>query len=118
MKGALALCCLGLALVLGVVAPSAAVSRVPSFAASKRYAVPLANGCGRCVESIAVGECLRAFSIRRPRRRRDIRTAYRNDETDLHLGASVSRLLSRQVVAVRRDFVRWAGRLVSVRSRG
>jgi FG-GAP-like repeat len=32
------------------------VSRVPSFAASKRYAVPLANGCGRCVESIAVGD--------------------------------------------------------------
>src|SRR5919201_4351100 len=43
-----------------------------------------------------------SFSLRRWRRR-DIRTAYSNDETALHLGASASPLLLRSVVSVRSE---------------
>jgi hypothetical protein len=43
----------------------------------------------------------RVFSSLRLMRRRAIRTPYTNDETYQHLGASVSRLLSRLIVAVR-----------------
>src|SRR5262249_6451218 len=41
------------------------------------------------------------FSFLRLALRRDIRTAYTNHDTFLHLGAFVSRLLSRLVVPVR-----------------
>ncbi len=56
MKSLLALACLAVALALGAVASSAAVGGVPSFAASKRYAVPYANGCGRCAHAVAIGD--------------------------------------------------------------
>jgi hypothetical protein len=56
MKSLLALAFLAVALVLGTVASSAAVGGVPSFAASKRYAVPYTNGCGRCAKSVVIGD--------------------------------------------------------------
>jgi len=54
MRTGLALCVL--ALVLGATASSAAVSNVPSFAATKRYALANANGCDRCAVGTAIGD--------------------------------------------------------------
>ena len=43
------------ALALGATA-SATTGKVPSFAAAKQYAVPHAEGCGRCAHSTAIGD--------------------------------------------------------------
>jgi hypothetical protein len=56
MKSLLALGALAAALAVGASASSAAVGGVPSFAASKRYLVPVAGGCGYCAESSAIGD--------------------------------------------------------------
>jgi hypothetical protein len=55
MKSLFALAPLVVALVLGATA-SAKTATVPSFAAAKRYAVPPAEGCGRCAHSTAIGD--------------------------------------------------------------
>ncbi len=47
---------LAAALAVGASASSAAVGGVPSFAASKRYLVPHASGCGYCAVSSATGD--------------------------------------------------------------
>jgi VCBS repeat protein/FG-GAP repeat protein len=54
MRTALALCVV--ALVVVAAASPAAVSHVPSFAASKRYAPPPGGGCDYCSQSSATGD--------------------------------------------------------------
>jgi hypothetical protein len=56
MKALLAPVCLGVALALGAVGSSAAVGGMPSFAASKRYAVSSPDGHSREARSVVVGD--------------------------------------------------------------